>query len=233
MKKKNVILIAAIIICLAICILLLLVNVLGLNIIKHEDIQLPLVSVKYYGNFNSAKIVKIYDGAIRRGTFELEVDKNVLDNYNENLPYLDDLNNDGHDDILIPHSFDAQTSIRYAVYIWNNEIKMFEESKALSDVANIEFDDNDVLTSFLSLHNVIYEAQSNVPEVYENHRICKEYKLLDGTFRLIRENNLIYYSETDAYCYVTTNFDAENGEIISSVEDWLNEEEASQIKFYK
>ncbi len=233
MKKKNVILIAAIIICLGICILLLLVNVLGLNIIKHEDIQLPLFSVKYYGNFNSAKIVKIYDGAIRRGTFELEVDKNILENSNEYSPYQDDINHDGHDDILIPHSLDENASIRYAVFMWDNENKMFKQTDTLCDVANLTVDENGNLHSFLNLHKTIYPADKNVPEIYETHHIATEYKLIDGDFCLLRNYTLIYYSETDTYCYVTTDYDTASGEIISSVEDWMSEEESSKIKFYK
>ncbi|MBR2387588.1 MAG: hypothetical protein IKB02_02330 [Clostridia bacterium] len=233
MKKKNIILIAAIALCLAACILLLLVNVFKLNIIKHGDIQLLNISVKYYGNFNSVKAVKIYDVSIRRGTFELTVDKSILDNSKEYAPYLDDLNGDGHNDILIPHSLDANNSIRYALYIWNNENKMFEGYNDLADLANISFNEEGNLTSFSNLHNVIFEAQANVPKVYENHRIITEFKLVDGIFRMVSKNELIYYSDTDIYCLVTTEFDDKTGEVVSFIEDWLNEKEASEIKFYK
>lgn len=233
MKKKNVILVVSIIICLIACILIFLVNVLGLNIIKHKDIQLGELSVKYYGSFSSVKTVKIYDGAIRLGTFELSVSNEILDNSNKYLPYLDDLNQDGHNDILIPHSLDENGSIRYSVYTWNNEIKMYEGSKILADVSNLTFSDDGNLHSFINLHKTIYPADKNIPEIYETHRISTEYKLIDARFYLVRNYTLIYYSETDAYCYVMADYDTESGEIVSFVEDWMTEEEAAQIKFYK
>ena len=55
--------------------------------IKYDEIQVNNLFVKYYGDFDGVNIVKIYDGAIRRGTFELQVDKNILDKSNENPPY--------------------------------------------------------------------------------------------------------------------------------------------------
>ena len=73
----------------------------------------------------------------------------------------------------------------------------------------------------------------NVPEVYESHKINTEYKIIDEKISLVRNYTLIYYSDTDAYCFVKTDYDIKSGEIISSVEDWMSEKEASQIKFYK
>ena len=107
MKKKNLILIVAIAVCFIACLLLLLVNVFDLNIIKHHDIQIGDLNVKYYGNFKTVKTVKIYDGSIRRGTFELSVDNEIIENSNEYPPYLEDINMDGHEDVMIPHSKDA------------------------------------------------------------------------------------------------------------------------------
>ena len=233
MEKKKLILIISIIICLLACIFLLLVNVFGLNLIRHEDIQIDNISLKYYGNLNSVKVVKIYDGAIRRGTFEIGVDKSILEKSNEYSPYLDDINQDGHKDILLPHSFDQSNSIRYSVYIWNNVSKMFEETEELTDVANLTFDDEGNLLSFVNIHKTIFPADKNVPEIYESRRISKKFKLIDGAFHLVSDYTLIYYSETDAYCYSMTDYDPVSGEIVSLTEDWMTEKEAAQIKFFK
>ena len=232
MKKKNLILTVAIAVCFIACILLLLVNVFDLNIIKHHDIQIGDLIVKYYGNFKTVKTVKIYDGSIRRGTFELSVDNEIIENSNEYPPYLEDINMDGHEDVMIPHSKDASGTPRYAVYLWNNDIAMFEECSSMLDIANLTKGDDNSFFSSMTIHKVIYEAQINIPEIYEEHKINTEYKLIDGKLNLIRNYTLVYYSSTDAYCYITTDYDATTGEIISSLDDWMSEEEASQVRFY-
>ncbi len=232
MKNKNSFLIVAIAIALIACVMLLLVNVFELNLIKHHDIQLGELSVKYYGDFNKVKIIKIYDGSIRKGTFDLSVDKNILLNSNEYSPYFDDINEDGHEDILIPHSKDAADTPRYAVYLWNNQIKMFENVPFMVDIANLSKGDESNYFSLVSLHKTIFEEQKNIPEVYEYHKINTEYQIVNEKICLVKNYTLIYYSETDAYCYVKTDYDPENGEIISCIEDWIDEKEASEIKFY-
>ena len=232
MKKKNLILIVAIAICFIACILLILVNVLGINIIKHYDTQIGAFDIKYYGNFNTVKAVKIYEGAIRRGTFDLFVDKEIIENSNEFPPYLEDINADGHEDIVIPHSKDSTDTQRYAIYLWNNNTAMFEECTAMQDVSNLTKGDNNNYFSSMTVHKVIYEEQINIPEIYEEHKINTEYTLIDGKLYLSKNNTLIYYSETDIYCYVTTDYDPTSGEIIYSLEDWMSEKEVSKIRFF-
>ena len=48
--------------------------------------------------------MKIYDGTIRRATANIYIDPILFEEINLFLPYSDDLNGDGHPDILIPHS---------------------------------------------------------------------------------------------------------------------------------
>ena len=230
MKKKNIILCIAIAICLIACIFVLLVKVFEINLIKHDSIQTGGFNVKYYGTFDGVKLVKIYDGVIRRGTFELTVDKELTDKSNENPPYLKDINLDGHEDFLIPHSKDKNGDLRYAAFIWNNEIKMFEASELLGDIANMSMDEVDVLHSSMTIYNVVFPGGHNVPEEYEEHHITAQYKLVNGKFQPLREYDLIYYSESDIYCYSKKDYNPENGELVEFEEDWMTPEEAEELK---
>ena len=233
MKRKNIVLFIAIAICLVLCLFVFLVKVAEVNIIKHDDINLGELSVEYYGGFDVVRVVKIYDGSIRKGTFELLVDKDLLAKSNEYPPYLDDLNGDGHEDILIPHSTDSKLNVRYAAFIWNNDKKMFEECELLGDIANISINESDVISSNMELHIVITPEQKNTPEEYEKHYISAEYKIEDGKITPIREYTLIYYSENDIYCHVMKDYNPENGELISTVEDWMTPEEAEILQAEK
>ena len=233
MKRKNIVLFIAIALCLVLCLFVFLIKVVEVNIIKHDEITLGELSVEYYGGFDIVRIVKVYDGAIRRGTFELSVDKELLDRSNECPPYLDDLNGDGHEDILIPHSTDSNLDVRYAAFIWNNETKMFEECELLADIANISINDSDVLSSNMELRIVTIPEQKNIPEEYEKYYISAEYKRADGKITPIRQYTLIYYSENDIYCHVMEDYNPENGELISTVEDWMTPEEAEKLQSKK
>ena len=228
MKRKNIILCIAIAVCLSACIFVFLVKVAGVNMIKYEELQLNNLFIKYYGDFDGANTVKVYEGSIRRGTFELNVDKNILDKSNENPPYFHDLNGDGHDDILIPHSTDVNLAVRYAAFIWNNDTKMFEACKPLSDIANFSIDDSDILSSNMELKVTISPEEINVPEIYENHYVYLDCKLYEGNFVILREDTLIYYSENDIYCNTIKHYDTKSGEIIFEDEDWMTPEEAEE-----
>ena len=230
MKRKNTIFGVAVLVLAIACLFLFSVKALGLSIIKHHETQLNDLTIKYYGDFNNIKAVKVYDGAIRRGTFELSISDEIIDTINQFPPYLLDLDRDGFDDLLIPHSNDNTGEKRYAVYFWNNDIAMYKESEAFSDLANIIIGDDHSIKSTVSLHNVLYSAQTNVPEIYEEKTIIKEFILKEDGFHILREYTLIYYSENDIYCYVTVDYDTETDEIISSVEDWLTPEQASKIE---
>ena len=230
MKRKNTLLYIAIIIVILACLFVLSVKTLGLNIIKHHDTQLSGLTIKYYGGFNGINIVKVYDGAIRRGTFELSVSKDVIDSINKNPPYLYDLDRDGSEDLLIPHSSDKNGDIRYAVFFWKNNVSMYEASEILHDVANLKIDDDHSITSSVSLHTVIHPEENNLPEIYEDRTILTEFKLSPDGFKLLREYTLVYYSENDIYCYIKHDYNTDTGELVSAVEDWLTPEEASKIQ---
>ena len=232
MKRKNALLLLAIIICLIACVFVLVIKTFEINVFKIHEYQLSEFSVKYYGGFDGIRVIKIYDNAIRRGTFEVTVKDEFIDKTNEYPPYLEDLNKDGHDDILIPHSKDSNLAVRYSAFLWNNESKMFEESEKLSDIANISYE-GDSLYSNMTIKKVLYPEDKNVPEVYETYRINTEYTVYENDIRCLREYTLIYYSETDIYCYVKNDYNVETGELISSIDDWLNPKQAAEIKFYK
>ena len=229
MKRKNTILTIAILICVLACLFVFCVRAFNLNIIKHHEVQIGDFTINYWGDFKNVRSISIYENGVRRGSFDISIDKNVIEAANEVPPYLDDLNGDGHDDILIPHSIGENFTFRYAAFIWNNDIKMFEASVLLRDAMDIKHTDNETLTTYLKLHKAIYPEQLNIPEVYEEYRIFTEYKIYQGDLCISHEYTLIYYSETDAYCYVKTDYDVTTGEIISNIEDWLSPREASEI----
>lgn len=231
MKTKNIFLSIAIIICAILCIFLFLTNVLGLNIVKHYSMQLGDFTLKFYGNFSEVTTLKIYDGAIRRATLEFSADRDIFYDPSNYDPYFDDLNGDGHPDIIVPHSKDHSTSNRYAAFLWDNETKMFIDTGVLNDVANIKINKDDYsLTSYMVLHTTLFEEELNMPEMYEESQILKEFKIIDGNYILYREYSLTYYSETDIYCYSKYEYDKDSDELVCSSENWLSPEEAAKIE---
>ena len=231
MKAKNIFLLIAIIICSALCIFLFLTNVLGLNIVRHHTMQLDGFTLKFYGSFSEVTTLKIYDGAIRRATLDFSADPDIFSDPSKYQPYLEDLNSDGHPDIIVPHSKDHTDSTRYAAFLWDNEAKMFTDTGVLNDIANIKINKDDhSLTSYMVLHTTIYEEQLNIPEMYEERQILKEFKIIADKYTLFREYSLIYYSESDIYCYSKYDYDAENGELICTSESWLTAEQATKIE---
>ena len=228
MKKKNIVLYIAIALCALACIFVLLIKVFDLDLIKHNSVQVGEFNVKYYGDFDSVHSIKIYDDLVRRGSFDLEADKAVITKLNENSPYLDDLNGDGHEDMVIPHSKDYNGNLRYAVFLWNNDTKMFEASEALCDIANVSIDDG-IISSSMTLYKTVWEGGINLPEEYEKSYVSAEYQIANGKVMPLREYTLIYYSENDIYCHVKNDYNTENGEIAQFEEDWMTPEEAEKI----
>lgn len=228
MKRKNIVLYIAIAICVLACIFVLLVKVFNLNLIRHNTVQVGEFSVKYYGDFDSVHKVKIYDGLVRRGTFELIADKETVVKSNENAPYLKDINADGHEDMIIPHSKDVNLDVRYAAFLWNNDTQMFEACDILSDIANISVDDG-IISSSMTLYKVVWAGGANLPEEYEKSYVSANYKIVDGKVMPLREYTLIYYSENDIYCHVKKDYNPENGEMIEFEEDWMTPKQAEKI----
>lgn len=233
MKTKNILLSIAIIICSALCIFIFLTNVLGLSIVRHYAMQLDNLTLKFYGNTSSVTTLKIYDGAIRRATLDFSAASDIFSDPSKFQPYFEDLNGDGHSDIIVPHSSDDIENTRYAAFIWNNETKMFEDTGALNDIANIKLNKDDrSITSYMMLHTTLYEEQLNAPEIYEEKQLLKEFKIVDGKYTLFREYSLTYYSESDIYCYSKYDYDTESGELVCTDESWLSPEKATEIELH-
>ena len=231
-KPKIIILSVAILLCLAACFFVLATDFWGMNIniIKHHEMQLEGFTLKLYGDLNDVRCIKVFEGKIRRATADISVDTSLLDQANSFIPYLDDLNGDGHLDMLVPHSKDADSQTRYAALIWDNSIEMFYKAEALSDIANIKTDpQNGTLKSSLSTYTVVIPEQPNAPEIYEERRSLTEYRIIDSEYIPFREVALTYYSDTNMYCYSTYDYNEETKELTYTDEQWLTPKKAEEI----
>ena len=231
-KRNNIIFYVAIICCIIVCLFIIITNVFNIELylIKHHEMQLSEYTLKFYGDLEKTHVLKVYEGSIRRATVPLSVENEIFDEANKLIPYLEDVNGDGHPDLFVPHSKDNNLDFRYAVFTWDNETAMFTDTGVLSDLANIEVDLNEsTITSKMLLRTVIAEAQPNLPEEYELKNVYTEYKLIDGAFVAFKELSLTYFSETDIYCYSIYEYNSETKELEYVDEQWMDAEKAQGI----
>jgi hypothetical protein len=192
--------------------------------------QMGEYTLKFYGNLEKTHVLKVYEGSIRRATLPISVENEIFDEANKLIPYLEDVNGDGHPDLFVPHSKDNNLDFRYAVFVWDNKSSMFTDTGVLGDLANIKIDLNEnTVTSKMLLRTVVAEAQPNLPEEYESKNVYNEYKLINGTFVAYRKLSLTYYSETDIYCYSIFEYNSETKELEYFDEQWMDAEEAKNI----
>ena len=231
-KRKNIIFYAAVICCIIVCLFIIITNVFNIELylIKHHEMQLNEYTLKFYGDLEKTHILKVYEGSIRRATVPLLVENEIFDEANKLMPYLEDVNGDGHPDLFVPHSKDNNLDFRYAIFIWDNNSSMFTDTGVLCDLANIDVDLNEnTVTSKMLLRTVVAEAQPNLPEEYELQNVYTEYKLADGAFVEYRKLSLTYYSESDIYCYSIYEYNSETKELECFDEQWMDAEEAKNI----
>ena len=232
LSLKKIITWAAIIICVIACAFIIITDSFGIeiNIIKHHDTQLNGLTLKFYGDLKEIKLLKVYDGSTRRATLKISVDKAILEEAHTFQPYLDDLNGDGHLDLIVPHSKDDNQDFRYAAFLWDRNSSMFTDSGALNDIANISLNtDTGTITSTMLIRTLIAEEQPNLPEIYETRKVLTEYKMIDDYFVAYREVALTYYSETDIYCYSIYDYDPELEKLVYTDEQWISAEKAQNI----
>ena len=173
-KRSNIIFYVAIICCIIVCLFIIITNVFNveLYLIKHHEMQMGEYTLKFYGDMEKTRVLKVYEGSIRRASLPLSVENEIFDEANKLAPYLEDVNGDGHPDLFVPHSKDNNLDFRYAVFIWDNKNAMFTDTGVLGDLANIDVDLNEnTVTSKMLLRTVIAEAQPNLPEEYESKNV--------------------------------------------------------------
>ena len=231
-KRKNIIFYVVAICCIIVCLFIIITNVFNIELylIKHHEMQLNEYTLKFYGDFEKTHVLKVYEGSIRRATVPILVENEIFDEANKLIPYLDDVNGDGHLDLFVPHSKDNNLDFRYAIFTWDNNSSMFTDTGVLYDLANIDVDLNEnTVTSKMLLRTVVAEAQPNLPEEYELKNVYTEYKLIDGAFVSYRELSLTYYSESDIYCYSIYEYNSESKELEYLDEQWIDAEDAQNI----
>ena len=231
-KRKNIIFCIAVICCIIVCLFIIITKVFNIELylIKHHEMQLSEYTLKFYGDLEKTHILKVYEGSIRRATLPISIENEIFDEANKLIPYLDDVNGDGHPDLFIPHSKDNNLDFRYAIFTWDNESEMFTDTGVLGDLANIEVDLNEnTITSKMLLRTGVTESQPNLTEEYELKNVYTEYKLADGAFVEYRKLSLTYYSESDIYCYSIYEYNSETKELEYFDEQWMDAEEAKNI----
>ena len=231
-KRKNIIFCIAVICCIIVCLFIIITKVFNIELylIKHHEMQLSEYTLKFYGDLEKTHILKVYEGSIRRATLPISIENEIFDEANKLIPYLDDVNGDGHPDLFIPHSKDNNLDFRYAIFTWDNESEMFTDTGVLGDLANIEVDLNEnTITSKMLLRTGVTESQPNLTEEYELKNVYTEYKLADCAFVEYRKLSLTYYSESDIYCYSIYEYNSETKELEYFDEQWMDAEEAKII----
>ncbi len=224
MKKKSIIIHLIIGIFVLISATVLIFSLVGT---KHLEMRTGEYVLKYYGSFSEATKLKIYRNSKKLCTLEISIPADFLDGKPE--PYLDDLDLDGRDDLLVPHSTDLDGELRYSAYIYNNEEHAFVAAKALSDAANISVNvEKHVITSLTHMRKEIAPSHDNAPAVYEDSRILSTYEFRNGELIEAERKMITYYHETNYYCYSQYIFNEESQELECMLEDWFDPKELSK-----
>lgn len=135
-----------------------------------------------------------------------------------------DLNFDGHKDFMIADNKSGD-AVSYICWLWDEDEADYVRSEALSGLCNVQAD-SEMKAIFAFSHTYEYEkAYADAPASSITTDSATKYQWLDGKLIPAIRVSIIYYSETDLYCYSVAYYDAELEEFGDSDDVWLTPEE--------
>lgn len=218
MDKKKLI---TLILCILIVTLIALILINRANIITHYTCDAEGYSFTFKGSFNSVKRVIIKSEGSDKLSLPFEASKDLFEENDFNVSFKD-INNDGAKDILIPCLYEEDGDILFSIFTAKNGSFVYSEAlRALPFKSCSE----GIIYSEYTHKEIISEAAENTPEDYELTHAIERHVLTGDKFITLERRAIIYYSESDYYCYSIYTYDIEYDELTYSDEKWFSSEE--------
>ena len=211
------------IICLSAVALALLLSLAALifNPISYYGFEEDGYSFNYRGSFGTARRVVIKNDGEKISTVHIKSDADMFDSLESLTAIIADLDGDADEDILLPTAHDDEDDVICSVFLFDGEEFDVYEDAAL---ANPELDsESGIIFTEETVRVVIQEATKNSPEFYElTEKITKHTFDADGKLIALEERAIIYYSESDYYCYSIYEYNEETKDLAYVDEIWFD-----------
>lgn len=211
------------IICLSVVTLALLVSLaaLILNPVSYYEFEQDGYSFNYKGSFGKARRVIIKNDGKKISAVHIKSNANIFDSIEKFSAVIADLDGDSDEDILLPTAHDEESDVICSVLCFDGNEFVAYEGAAL---ANPTFDaESKIIYTEETVKLVIEEATKNSPEFYEStEKIAQHAFDADGTLITLAERAIIYYSETDYYCYSIYEYSEETKDLAYVDEIWFD-----------
>ena len=218
MDKKKLI---TVILCVFIAALLALILISRANIISHATCSAEDYSFNFKGSFNSTRKVIIKSESTGRISLPFKASPDIFDR-DDFIITFKDINADGANDILIPCSYENDGDTFYSIFIAKDGAFIHNESlSALPFISSSE----GIIYSEYTNKEIISEATENSPEDYILTKAIERHIFKDEKLITLERRSVIYYSESDYYCYSVYTYDPQYDELMYSDEKWFSQED--------
>ena len=211
------------IICLSLIALALLVSLaaLILNPVSYYEFEQDGYSFNYKGSFGKARRLIIKNDGEKLSTVRIRSDADMFDYIEDFSAIIADLDGDAEDDILIPTAHDEEDDVIYSVFIFDGEeFAAYEDAALANPVLDAE---SGVIYTEETVKVVVQEATKKSPEFYERtEKIAQHMFEESGTLITLAERSIIYYSESDYYCYSIYEYNEEAKDLVYVDEIWFD-----------
>lgn len=210
-------------ICLSVIAIGLLIALLALiiNPIKYYEFEEDGYTFIYKGSFGKARRIIIKNNGEMISTVHIKSDADIFDSIEDFKAIIEDLNGDSEVDILLPTAHDEDGDVIYSALLFDrNEFTVYEDAA----LANPVFDsESGIIYTEETIKDVIQEAAKKSPEFYElTEKIAKHTFDADGKLITLEERAIIYYSESDYYCYSIYEYSEETKDLAYVDEIWFD-----------
>ena len=210
-------------ICLAVIAAALLISLLWLilNPVSYYEFEEDGYTFNYKGSFGKARRVVIKENGEKISTVSIKSDSDIFDSLKDFDAIIVDLNGDGDEDILLPTDYDDEGDAMYSVLLSSGaKFKKYEDAALANPTFNA---DDGMIYTTETIKLVIEEKTEISPEFYElTERIAKHRFDEGGTLITQSERSLIYYSESDYYCYAIYEYSEETKDLAYVDEIWFD-----------
>ena len=220
MDKKKLI---TVIICILIVALLTLILINRTNIISHHTCDAEGYSFSFKGSFYSVKKVVIKSEELGRISLPFEASTDIFDSDDFNITFTD-INADGAKDILIPCLYEGEDTF-FSIFTAKDGSFVYNEAlRSLPFKSSSE----GIIYSEYTQKEIIAEATENSPEDYILTHAIERHVLRDEKLITLERRAIIYYSESNYYCYSIYTYDPEYDELTYSDEKWFSREDVDK-----
>lgn len=224
-KKNLILLIAAIIAITAIIILCFKIFDIHFNFVTYHSFEQDGYSFTFKGSSGEVRKLKIEKDSKKITVLPFEASSEVFDNEFGFSAKFIDINTDENKDLIIPRIVDSDGDIHYQAFLSDTE-GGFTYNELLCDLVNVSVDEeNSLVFTDSTFKEIIAEETKFSPEFFIRTHMIKKHAFMDGEFITLEERAIIYYSETDYYCYSIYKYDEAEKKLKYVDEQWFDYEE--------